>query len=344
MKSHCDFMGCFAFGEAWSGAAALSKNCGAIFWMRVLVIRPGALGDTLMLLPAIDQLRHQADLYVMGRLPGLGFLRSHITAGIDFEGPAGHRLFSPTTASSPVSYPKPDTVVAFLSDPTGRLKRDLRIAFPESSVWVFSGYPSKDETVHVAYHLARCFREAGFWIDPERAVSEAVIRPIMNPRMVPAATGPVIFHPGSGSRKKNLPPEFWLSLGRSFMGIPSPRISGTILLLGPAEEDLLPFYREQWGPGPEKVLFSPANERLFSLMKRATLYLGHDSGITHLAAMTGTPTVALFRNADVRQWRPLGPAVQLIPVDNVHEGLIRTVLEEAASLLLREHKIVCIEP
>jgi heptosyltransferase-2 len=286
-----------------------------------------------MLLPAIDQLRHQADLYVMGRLPGLCFLRSHITAAIDFEGPAGHRLFSPTIASSLAPFPKPDRVVAFLSDPEGRLKRDLRTAFPDSSVSVFSGYPAKHETVHVAYHLARCFEEAGFGVDPGRAVAEADFRPIMDPWFVPAAAGPVIFHPGSGSKKKNLPPEFWLSLSRSFPDPTPTRISEMILLLGPAEEDCLPFFREQWEEGPQKVLFSPANDRLSSLLKRAILYLGHDSGITHLAAMTGTPTVALFKNTDLRQWRPLGPAVRVIPVDNVLEGLRRTVLKEAASLL-----------
>jgi len=41
-------------------------------------------------------------------------------------------------------------------------------------------------------------------------------------------------------------------------------------------------------------------------------YLGNDSGITHLAAMLGIPTIALFGPSDPLIWRPLGRSVKII--------------------------------
>jgi hypothetical protein len=38
----------------------------------------------------------------------------------------------------------------------------------------------------------------------------------------------------------------------------------------------------------------------------ADLYVGHDAGMTHLAALTGMPTIAIFGPTDARIWGPLG--------------------------------------
>jgi len=52
-----------------------------------------------------------------------------------------------------------------------------------------------------------------------------------------------------------------------------------------------------------------------ALLCRADLYLGNDSGITHLAAAVGAPTVALFGPSDPRRWAPRGPTVRLLSLD-----------------------------
>jgi len=48
-----------------------------------------------------------------------------------------------------------------------------------------------------------------------------------------------------------------------------------------------------------------------SIFRKVSLYIGHDSGITHLAAMTGVHTIALFKNSCATQWSPIGPYVTL---------------------------------
>ena len=60
-------------------------------------------------------------------------------------------------------------------------------------------------------------------------------------------------------------------------------------------------------------------ETVYAELAGARLYLGNDSGVTHLAAAMGIPTVALFGPSDDRQWRPLGPAVRILRAAPPHE-------------------------
>lgn len=47
-------------------------------------------------------------------------------------------------------------------------------------------------------------------------------------------------------------------------------------------------------------------------LARARLYIGNDSGITHLAAAVGTPVLALFGPTDPAVWAPRGPHVRVV--------------------------------
>jgi ADP-heptose:LPS heptosyltransferase len=72
------------------------------------------------------------------------------------------------------------------------------------------------------------------------------------------------------------------------------------------------------------------------MLQQAALYLGHDSGITHLAAMMGVPTIAMFRDTDPRQWRPLGPRVAVVGAQTSGSALMEEVVR-AARVLLQEN-------
>jgi ADP-heptose:LPS heptosyltransferase len=65
----------------------------------------------------------------------------------------------------------------------------------------------------------------------------------------------------------------------------------------------------------------------------ARVYIGNDSGPTHLAAAAGTPVVALFGASDPAVWAPRGPRVEIaaaasleaMPIDRV-EALVYSIL------------------
>ena len=53
--------------------------------------------------------------------------------------------------------------------------------------------------------------------------------------------------------------------------------------------------------------------RVARVLCRCRLYMGNDSGMTHLAAAVGEPNVlALFGPTDPRVWAPLGPRLRTL--------------------------------
>jgi len=52
--------------------------------------------------------------------------------------------------------------------------------------------------------------------------------------------------------------------------------------------------------------------RLGRTLARARLYIGNDSGITHLAAAAGCPTLAIFGPTNPAVWAPRGANVRVI--------------------------------
>ena len=135
----------------------------------------------------------------------------------------------------------------------------------------------------------------------------------------------VIAHPGSGSESKRWPLENFLSVIRR---LGERGVAGT-LVTGEAEERL--------EPGLEKAVLSPGwtwsrQPRLTDLasdLSQAALYLGNDSGVTHLAAACGAEVIALFRQDFLAAWRPLGrvsvlaaPSLAEIPLESVWESLV----------------------
>ncbi len=129
------------------------------------------------------------------------------------------------------------------------------------------------------------------------------------PKRQQDAGGTLAIHPGSGSEKKNWPEERWHELLKLIAKGTSWRV---VLIGGEAEGErlqrlatLLPIERLA------VALNKPLPELAQTLM-RCAAFLGHDSGITHLAAAVEVPGVAIWGGTNERIWRPLGPAFTLL--------------------------------
>ncbi len=106
--------------------------------------------------------------------------------------------------------------------------------------------------------------------------------------------GYAAIHPFSGSARKNWPLKNFEAIARLL------------------ELEL----RVEWAAGPEETLpqarrFDGLDE-LAAWLAGARLYIGNDSGISHLAAAVGTPAVVLFGPTDPRVWAPRGNGVRVI--------------------------------
>jgi heptosyltransferase III len=132
----------------------------------------------------------------------------------------------------------------------------------------------------------------------------------------PGEGGYVVIHPFSGSVKKNWPLDRYRELAR--------RLAGPV----------------QWTAGPEEPLEGAARfTDLYELacwLAGARLYIGNDSGITHLAAAVGTPVVALFGPTDPACWAPRGECVRIVTTERpgaaIEEIPLEAVQEAARAL------------
>jgi len=304
---------------------------------RVLILRSGALGDTLMLLPSLVALQGQAEIFLAGRKPGIEFLKPYVFECLNYEGSGWHHLFTETPeALHRPSWPSVDLVVAFSAGNPDRLQHNLEFHFAKSRIHLFPAFPEQAQDRHAALYLAQSLAKAGLPLVPEQAVQTAMQKPLLDERCLSLESRGLIFHPGSGSNKKNLPADFWLNLIKAVRhdsGQPE-----AILLLGPAEETLLPYFRETQKEHGAKIVINPGKQALIRVLKTAALYIGHDSGITHLAALLGRPSIALFKNSSVTQWHPLGPRVKVIEIQEPPDAVMPQVLRATRSLLSKGSK------
>ncbi len=112
---------------------------------------------------------------------------------------------------------------------------------------------------------------------------------------------PVVLNPGSGSRKKNWPLERYLHLARWF----TDQGENVAWVVGPAEEGTpIPSGSTVWRSLPLR--------ELAARVALCRLFVGNDSGVTHLSAAAGCATVALFGVSDYRVWAPRGRRVSVI--------------------------------
>jgi len=286
-----------------------------------------------MLVPSFNHLAGKAIVTFVGRRPGLDFIRPLVDRAMDLEGSGWHRLFMdiPDEKGPPVS--EMDIVAAFFSDTDDTIRRNLGRCLPSAAVHVFRSFPMEGEHIHVAEYLARCLASAGLPVDPSQAV-QGVRDGALCQRLGFCSTGNrIVLHPGSGSLKKNHPPGFWLDLIIRLSKEAGFADLEPVLLLGPAEAPLHPYFKDAIEAGAIRSVQSVERETLIRTLDEAVLFLGHDSGVTHLSAMRCVPTVALFKHSDATQWGPLGPFVRIIETRDPGPGLLDHILQAAGELV-----------
>ena len=118
----------------------------------------------------------------------------------------------------------------------------------------------------------------------------------------------IAVHAGSGSKAKNWPLENYVSLVQSLYQ----RGRGTVLVVeGPAERNLIDNMSEAIDGSNYIALQSLALPLLAAVLSHCSLFIGNDSGITHLAAALGVPTIALFGPTNPCIWGPRGTKVYI---------------------------------
>jgi len=138
----------------------------------------------------------------------------------------------------------------------------------------------------------------------------------------------VVIHPGSGSEKKYWPLKNFFEI---IFRLSRKGIRGA-LVTGEAEERMRKEIEKTALPRGWQWILNPPLLKLAGLLSESSLYLGNDSGITHLAAASGTKILALFRKDLECIWKPYGNSA-LLSAPSLDEISPAAVWERVTSLL-----------
>jgi heptosyltransferase III len=269
--------------------------------MRRLLIRPGAIGDCILNLPALAHLQADyTEVWVPSAVvPLVQFANSVLSlasTGIDLLG-VGNREPERQLQSKLESF---DEIVSWY----GTNRPEFRAALESFGVpcRFYGALPPADYGGHATDFFAH---QMGAMLGLLPQITVAGVK----------RRDSVVIHPFSGGRRKNWPLSCFQQL-----------------------ESLLP-YSVEWTAGPEEEL--PPAVRFDSLLdlarwiRGARLYIGNDSGITHLAAATGVPTLALFGPTAPEIWAPRGKNVMVLKCDPIAQLEVE-VVQHVAMRLLRD--------
>ena len=288
---------------------------------RILIIRGGAIGDFVLTLPVFAALRAQlpsARVEVLGyrRIAALAVesgladearsIEARPLAGFFAEGgdlaPELQEYFSGFAI-----------IVAFLYDPDGIFAANVARC---SKAQYIAGPHRPDDRAGV--HAAEVFlkpleRLAIFDADPVprlRLPGAAAAR--SGPSTAPAnpqLTPLLAVHPGSGSERKNWPEARWAEFLDDQMGTTRRRL---LLVGGEAEGSRLERLAARLPAERVVRAFGLPLPTLAQQLSSCVALVGHDSGISHLAAAVGVPVLALWGETAEKVWCPRGERVRVL--------------------------------
>lgn len=289
----------------------------------LFLIHPGGLGDVILALPAIRALRkayprHACGILVRREVGNLYSRTGEIDRNFPLESSFLAQLFTGPESVDPDLRDwlvRCDVAVCWISDSAGCVRSALQ-ALGVRHVIAQSARVSDHLPIHQSDRLLGSLRQGlvkgvteescdGNLNLPDDVIDEA--RELLRSTGVRDSHPIAVVHPGSGSRHKCCRPAV-LAKTVDFL---QACVNVPIVIEGPADEDIVRLVCNQVEKRP-MVLRHLDLLTVAGVLAQAGLYVGHDSGITHLAAVLGVPTVALFGPTDVRQWAPRGPNVRIL--------------------------------
>jgi heptosyltransferase-2 len=309
--------------------------------LRMTVVRTGGLGDTILVLPALRLLR---DRFPGVRLTLVGSrwaeairpLVPYPLEVVRFDASALTPLFGPSAERDPTGvFSESDRVYLYTASPGEDFATNVK-RFCRGPVVVRGVEPAPG--VHAADHFAAAvddsesripdpgFKEGGMMRPPSIRDPGSELRnqtgfvayePLRVADPLRAwgrewlesngiGEGPVAIHPGSGGRRKCWPAERFAEVAAG-LGRP------VVMLEGPADAEACRAFRDRVPSGLSvRMADGLSVTEAAALVSACDAFLGNDSGMSHLAAALGVPTVAVFGPTDPAIWAPRGPCVRIV--------------------------------
>jgi heptosyltransferase-3 len=293
---------------------------------RILVIRGGAIGDFILTLPTLKALREgypHAHLEILGykHIAVLAENRFYARSVRSIEYGALASFFAKNSklpAELANYFASFDLIISYLYDPDGIFENNLRRCGVENLI---RGPAKVDDREHPARQLARPLEELGlrasdfvpriYHSTESRKFAEDFLRGMSRPILA--------IHPGSGSETKNWPIENWIEFGSRSGAFQSAtgdygrlgKCSSLLIVSGEADETWCARLESEWKDRDVRFAKNLPLPHLAAVLE-ASIFVGHDSGISHLAAGAGAKCILLFGPTDPDVWAPMNENVEVI--------------------------------
>ena len=279
-----------------------------------MLIHGGAMGDLVLSLrvaAALNTLTPRITLVARNELAHQFVGIAGIDHVIDIESSGFHVLFSDTLQPSDLPKnlnPTHDPIINMLTG--GRVRENLRFIGIKNIIDLDPS-PRDDDVRHVTEQWLGDLAKHGVNTAPPMPMLEISKADLRNASKALRHASrdesrPIgIIHPGSGGRRKCWPHmlEFAERIHAEYAAV--------ICMLGPVEAEIMPDAEKAEWAKRFPIQWSPVNG-LVPLLAAADFFVGNDSGVSHLAAITGTHTLTVFGPTDPRVWSPIGPRAAVV--------------------------------
>jgi heptosyltransferase-2 len=285
---------------------------------RGLIIFPGALGDLICLLPAVNAFaamhpKIAFELMARAELARFAERRMAIVAGHSIDRREIALLFSEGGGGSDAVrdfFGQFDRIDCFFASDNDRFRESLRqVARGEVAFYPFR--PSGRG------HIAECYlRAMGATIAHPFSCSIGLLpddlqsaRQKLNEFGLTHGSY-VLILPGSGSARKNWPVENFARLAERIQ-----LIHRVLIVLGPSDTGLAPSFQGR----ALSIMADLELGEVAGIASEARCFIGNDSGVSHLAAAAGARGLVIFGPTDPKRWCPLGEVkiIQKQPMENL---------------------------
>ena len=285
-----------------------------------------------MTLPAIGALRERwpdAHIEILGypHITELANGRHYVNATRSIEAKPLSGFFIPNSVLDPslVDYfGNFNLVISYLFDPDSVFANNVRRCGVKQLVEA----SPRPRDVHAAEHYCQPLESLAIYVpeprprffpnEADRESASQFLQRVGRERIVAV-------HPGSGSEKKNWPVEKFAALCRWLTDELAVQL---LVVQGEADDRAVTDLRDLLESRPVIVASGLRLPELGAVLERCALFLGNDSGITHLAVAAGTPAVALFGPVSLPIWEPRGERVRVIRFGEQDVAETRQAIEQ----------------
>jgi len=305
---------------------------------RGVIITPGAVGDCLLMLPLAKFMKDSCQLggiEFIGHTEYIDFYpgRTCVDGIRSIESIDFHRLFADARDfvvedgdALITSFGRYEWITSFLGAVDSNFEHNLiytvnchRAAevtmLPLEVKGKFDGhisefYIDRFNAANILWVAPPKFDAKAGLVQPTQTDISAGKRLLLSQGIDPAGQVAVI-HPGSGGRGKCWHLDNFCNLAET-LGAKDIQV---LFLLGPAELERLDDKACKRIEGVGKFVSGLGLVEVMQILACADLYIGNDSGITHLSGAVGAPTLAIFGPTDAHLYCPIGPQVRLFSAE-----------------------------